>query len=162
MQFINYIIRVHSLQQFFFWAPTLFKIFSHIYICLDLYPETIGVANIEVWFSQHVLLMTIFIIEITEVILLAIFTTYHFKHTCSEAWPATLRSKNALKLWPCRVLSSPHAPCVLHSAHLCYRLFLENVIRLQRKVSFFWEILAVKKTTSRQKCAQPYFHIVTN
>ena len=37
-----------------------------------MYSKTLGVANIEVQFSQLILLMIFFIIEITEGILLAI------------------------------------------------------------------------------------------
>ena len=39
---------------------------------LDINPETVGFPAIEVKFSQRVLPMTLFIIEITEGILLAI------------------------------------------------------------------------------------------
>ena len=71
MQFINYILRGHSFEQSIICTPTLFKRFFNTYVCLDLYHETVGVATIEVWFSQHGLPMTFFITEITEHILLA-------------------------------------------------------------------------------------------
>ena len=72
MQFINYILRVHSFQQLFIWASTLFRRFLQTYICLDINPETLGVATIEVQFSQQFSLIIFFIIELTEGILLAI------------------------------------------------------------------------------------------
>ena len=56
----------------FIWSLTLFERFLYTYVCPDSYSETVRVAIIEVWFSQHVLLMTFSIIEITEGIVLAI------------------------------------------------------------------------------------------
>ena len=43
---------------------------------------------------------------------------------------------NALKWWPCRGPPPPHAPCVLGSVHLYYRLYLENVIQIYWKMLF--------------------------
>ena len=60
------------IQQLFIWAPTLLWRFSHAYICLDVYPETVRLAIIQVLFSQHVLVIPLFIIVITESILLVI------------------------------------------------------------------------------------------
>ena len=48
MQFINYVLRVHSVQQLFIWAPTLLRRFPHTYIYLDMYSKTLGVTIIEV------------------------------------------------------------------------------------------------------------------
>ena len=36
MQFINYVLRVHSFQQLFIWVPTLFRRFLYTDICLDI------------------------------------------------------------------------------------------------------------------------------
>ena len=47
-KFINYVLRVRSFQQIFIWAKTLFRRPLHIDICLDIYPETLGAATIEV------------------------------------------------------------------------------------------------------------------
>ena len=45
-------LRVHSFQQLFIWVSTLFRRSLHTYICLDMYPKILGVATIEVQFSQ--------------------------------------------------------------------------------------------------------------
>ena len=85
----------------------------------------------------------------------------------SSVYPTTLRasamlqSNNALKWWPCRGPTPQHALRVLYSAHLCYRLFLENVIQLYRNI-LFRELLTANSTTSRQKCAWQYFHVPAN
>ena len=63
-----------------------------------------------------------------------------FKNICSDAWPASATSKNALKWWPCRGAPPPQSPCVLRSALFCYRLLFESVIRLYQKC-FFREFL---------------------
>ena len=70
MQFINYIPPINFFQQLLIEAPKLFRRFSHAYICLDIYPEIVGVATFEVLFGLRVSVMTIFIIEITEYTLL--------------------------------------------------------------------------------------------
>ena len=48
MQLIQYVLWVESTQQMFLVAPALFRRLLHTYVCLDIYPETVGVANIEV------------------------------------------------------------------------------------------------------------------
>ena len=37
-----------ALQQLFIWAPTLFRRPLHTYFCLDIYPERLAIASIEV------------------------------------------------------------------------------------------------------------------
>ena len=39
---------------------------SHAYICLDIYPEIVGVTDIEVLFIPQVFVLTLSIIKITE------------------------------------------------------------------------------------------------
>ena len=48
MQFVNYVLRVQFTQQVLIVAPAIFRRLLHTYICLDIYPETVGVATIEV------------------------------------------------------------------------------------------------------------------
>ena len=78
---------------------------------------------------------------------------------CPEAWPVSARlpSSNALKWWPCRGPPPQHALCVLHSPHLCYWLFLKNVIRLYRKM-LFSKTFSGKCYHKPSKYAWPYFH----
>ena len=85
------------------------------------------------------------------------------KNICSEAWPAsaTLLSSNALKWCPCPGPSQPQAPSVLRSAHLCYRLFLENVIRFCRKL-LFRNTCGGKYCPKPPKICMPIFHLVAN
>ena len=48
MQSINHVLWVQSTQQLFILAPALFRRLLHTYICFDIYPETVGVATIDV------------------------------------------------------------------------------------------------------------------
>ena len=59
-----------------------------------------------------------------------------FKIISSEVCLASTRwlGSNALKWWPCRGPPPPREPCVLRSAYLCNRLFLQTVIRLYCKL----------------------------
>ena len=62
------------------------------------------------------------------------------------------------------VLSRPATtttPCVLRSALFCYRLLLENLIRLYKKMPF-WRTFGGKYHHKPLKYAWPYFHIVAN
>ena len=68
---------------------------------------------------------------------------------------------NALKWWPCRGPPPPREPCVLRSAHLCNRLFLQTVTRLYCKMHFTW-LFGKNTSASCQKWAWPYFHPVVN
>ena len=74
---------------------------------------------------------------------------------------ATWLGSNALKWWHCRGPPPPREPCVLGSAHLCNRLFLETVIRLIMKC-ILHNFFAQNTSASCQKYAGPYFHHVAN
>ena len=78
-------------------------------------------------------------------------------------WPAstTLLNSNALKWWPCRGPPQPQATSVLRSAHLCYRLFLADVIRLYRKM-IFWRIFCGKYCQNLPKICMNIFRLVAN
>ena len=53
------------LTTFYFNHNTIWNILAYLY-CLDVYSGTIEVEAVEMWFSQQVLLMTIFIVEIID------------------------------------------------------------------------------------------------
>ena len=138
MQFLNYILWVHSFQQLFIWAPTILKIFSHTYIHFDLYPETVGVATIEMRFSQHVLLMPFSLVKLLKAFYWP-FKWHTILNTSVLMHDQRAKSCKVTKHWNGGLVESHHHHthiCVLRSSHLRYQLFLEHVIRLYRNMPF--------------------------
>ena len=140
-------------QQIFSRTSTLFRRYLHTYICLDIYPRTVGVADIEIYllncrFTNRILHYLNYwrhlIGHLNDIQCLKSFAL-------REVWlvSVTWSGSNALKWWPCRGPPPPREPCVLLSPHLCYRPFLENVMRLYCKMHIS-SLFAKNTSASRQ------------